>query len=638
MMKRLRLLFLATLLVGAFRVVTQTQSIVVVPADPSANFTVSHVIGVYGPTPSPTVNATTNYARFDLGSFQAGTSIRIGTCGMAEAAFERNTFLRLFIANTTTELASNDDNCFGRGSQINFVVPYDMSLELHAGCYANSIACGGTIAMTTELDATPRPVDVKAAFSRINDQGVLEISPDPSTLIRGINYQGDGWGEKYHHQGIARTYNRARYDLVWTTSVRVDGGPEFNNVFLTRLGTKSSTRSQRFGTNVINLHIDPWPQIFHDGSPLDAVIAASNAGVYDAFEPGNPGDWDGVPVGRRFDHAGGIQSIGNYIATSSEFVALPCTRSQWDPTCPEHGDRNIPPSGQSSQVVLYNIAEPSPRPELLIARKGEGSGWAAVAKLREAWTPPALRNGYLVMVPDGDRLGIYAIPPDPCTGYVSLSQIKPYRLLANGQGPVLDPSAAATCPGERTVDQQTAADVRRVLYAGCVKRVTQVFPPGIPVPPPEIDPACPNLVSMYEDGELHDFPHQDDVQSANFVTQSDGQLYLLAFEGQQVEVGPNSEVQLWRVVFGVASGAGRTASLPNGTQCAEFLCLVRAGTEDAHDSYKNMHVDTINGAMFRFGGSGYIVPNRDPKRETFFIYGTEHYLQKTPRAALFNEF
>jgi len=616
-------------------VVTQTQSVVVVPTDASADFAISHVIGTYGPTSSPTVNATTNYSRFELGSFQAGTSIRIGTCGIAEAAFERNTFLRLFVANTTTEVASNDDNCFGRGSQINYVVPYDMSLEVHAGCYANAIGCGGTIAMTTALDATPRPFDVKAAFSRINDQGVLEISPDPSRLIRGINYQGDGWGEKYHHQGIARTYNRARYDLVWTTSVRGDGGPEFNNVFFSKLGTRASTRSQRFGGNVINVSIDPWPQVFHDGSPLDTVIAASNAGVYDAFEPGNPDDWDGVPPDRKFDHAGGIQSIGNYIVTSSEFVALPCTRSQWDPSCPDHGDRNIPASGQSSQLVIYNIAEPSPHPRLLIARRGEGSGWAAVAKLREAWTPAALRNGYLVMVPDGDRLSLYAIPPDPCTGYVSLAQVKPFRRLANGQVPVLDPFAPPACPGERTPEQQAAADVRRVLYAGCVKRVDQLLDEAFD---PESDPTCPNLVSMYEDGKRHDFPHQDDVQSVNFVTQADGQLYLLAFEGQQVEWGPNSEVQLWRVVFGAASGAGRTRWLPDGTECAAFVCLVRAGTEDAHDSYKNMHVDDINGAMFRFGGSGYIAPNRDPKRETFFIYGTEHYLQKLPRAALFNEF
>ena len=34
----------------------------------------------------------------------------------------------------------------------------------------------------------------------------------------------------------------------------------------------------------------------------------------------------------------------------------------------------------------------------------------------------------------------------------------------------------------------------------------------------------------------------------------------------------------------------------------------------------------------------YIVPNGNPALETFFIYGTEHYLQRTPRAALFNEF
>jgi len=634
-MNRIRPFLLAALVVCALDVVTHTQ--IPIPAGgASADIMASQVIGIYGPTPSPTANATTNYARFDLGSFQAGTSIRIGTCGMAEASFERNTFLRLFVANTTTELASNDDNCFGRGSQINFVVPYDMTLELHAGCSANAIGCGGTIAMTTELDATPRPLDVKAAFSRINDQGVLGISPDPSVLIRGINYQGAGWGEKYHHQGIARTYNRTRYDLVWTTSVRSDGFPEFNNVFFTRLGTKSSTRSQRFDGNTFDVVINEWPLIIKPGgSPLDAVIAASNAGVYDAFEPDNPSDWDGVPAGRKFDHAGGIQAIGNYVATSSEFVALPCRRSQLDPNCPEHGDRNIPASGQSSQVVIYDIADPSPRPRLLVARKGEGSGWAAVAKLREAWTPLALRNGYLVMVPDGDRLSLYVIPPDPCTGYVSLAQIKPYRLSANGQGPVLDPFMPAVCPGERTPEQQAAADVRRVLYAGCVKRVDQLFDEAFD---PESDPTCPNLVSMYEDGERHDFPHQDDVQSANFVTQADGRLYLLAFEGQQVEWGPNSEVQLWRVVFGAASGAGRTAGLPDGTQCQAFLCLVRAGTEDAHDSYKNMHVDGINGAMFRFGGGGYIAPSRDPKRETFFIYGTEHYLQKTPRGALFNEF
>lgn len=144
---------------------------------------------------------------------------------------------------------------------------------------------------------------------------------------------------------------------------------------------------------------------------------------------------------------------------------------------------------------------------------------------------------------------------------------------------------------------------------------------------------------MYEDGQRKDFPAQADIQSANFVTQANGELYLLAFEGQQAEWGPNSEVQLWRVVFGAASGTmPLLQTMPDGTFCQSFLCLVRAGTDGARDSYKNMHADVINGAMFRFGGGAYIVPHGNPALETFFIYSTEHYLQPIPRAALFNEF
>lgn len=636
-MKRLLPVLLGAVVIAVFpaRTVTQSRAF---PAHlgmcgevECASYDFS-AIGTYGPTPISTTSATFNYTTFPLGSFRAGTSLRIGTCGMAAAAFTGDTFLRLFIAGTTTEVASNNDKCAGRGSQINYVVPYDMSLELHAGCNSELVGCGGTVAMTTHLDATPRPAAVKAAFRRVRNQGVLGISPDSDTLVRGINYQNDGWGEKYHHQGIARTYNRAQYDIAWTTSVREDGGPEFNNVFFTRMGTRSSTLAQRFGSNVINFEIsDYWPPIvFQYASLLDSVVFGSNAGVYDGFDPGDPNDWDGVPIGRKFDHAGGIQAIGNYIATVTEFVSLPCTPYLFD--CPPHGDRNIPPSGQTSEVVLYNIARPNPQPSLLISRRGQGSGWAAVAKLGAASTPPVLRNGYLVMVPDGDRLSLYAIPADPCTGHVSLAQVRPYFATTYGTAPRLNPLAPPSCPGVRTPAQQAAADVSQVSSVGCVRRTTQWQHPAN-----EWD--CPNLVSMYADGGYIDFPAQADVQSANFVTQANGQLYLLAFEGQQVEWGPNSEVQLWKVVFGAASGTSTALRLmPDGTECQPFLCLVRAGTEDARDSFKNMSVDDINGAMFRFGGGAYIVPNANPALETFFIYGTEHYLQKTPRAARFNEF
>ena len=210
--------------------------------------------------------------------------------------------------------------------------------------------------------------------------------------------------------------------------------------------------------------------------------------------------------------------------------------------------------------------------------------------------------------------------------------MKPYGGTSYEVPLPLNPLAPRTCPGVRTLEQQTTADTSQVSYVGCVKRVTQwANPPSTP--------SCLNLVTMYADGGYIDFPTQADVQSGNFVTQTNGQLYLLAFEGQQIESGPNSEVQLWRVVFGAASGASTAQrAMPDGTECQPFLCLVRAGTEDARDSYTNMDVREINGAMFRFGGGAYIVPSADPQLETFIFYGTEHYLQKVPRAALFNEF
>jgi hypothetical protein len=639
MIKQRLAILLGVVALIAFPATIRTQTGVMSPGDivgctaSTCPTNVSLVIGTYGPTTRSTASATVGSAVYRLGSLQAGTSVRIGTCGMADAAFTGNTFLRLFIAGTTTQVAFNNDNCGGPGSQINYVVPHDMSLELHAGCSGDSIGCAGRISMLARLDATPRPAGVKAAFRRVFNDGVLGISPDIHTLIRGINYQGAGWGEKYHHQGIARTYNRTTYDIAWTMSVRDDGGPEFNNVFFTRMGTKASGLTQRFRSNLFETLLPGLPPVVVQyASPLDAVIFGSNAGVYDEFDTDDPQsrDWDGVPLGRKFDHGGGIQAIGNYIVAASEFVSRPCTPYLND--CPPHGNWNIPPSGQASQVVAYNIALPSPQPSLLIARKNQGSGWVAIAKLGPALAPPVLRNGYLIMVPDGNELSLYAVSADPCTGYASLAQVKPSFAMGHRTPPAIDPLVPRVCPGVRSAAQQAAADVSQVSYLGCVKRTTQwVNPPS--------DPDCPNLVAMYVDGGYIDFPSQADVQSANFVTQANGQLYLLAFEGQQIEYGPNSEVQLWRVVFGTASGAAVTLrTLPDGTECEPFLCLVRAGTEDARDSFKNMHVDDINGAMFRFGGGAYIVPNANPALETFFMYGTEHYLQKTPRAARFNEF
>ena len=201
-------------------------------------------------------------------------------------------------------------------------------------------------------------------------------------------------GAELHHQGIARTYNRAVYDIAWTTSVRSDGGPEFNNAFFTRLERKNSTRAQRFGGNTFDVTIQGgmFPIVVQDGSPLDAVIAASNAGVYDGFDPGDPRDWDGIPAGRSSITLEACKRLATTWPPSPNswhcLVCGPC----WIRPAPNMA-KDIPPSGQASEVVVYNTAEPFPQPRLLISRRGQGSGWAAIAKLSEGWTPRRCATG-----------------------------------------------------------------------------------------------------------------------------------------------------------------------------------------------------------------------------------------------------
>ena len=228
------------------------------------------------------------------------------------------------------------------------------------------------------------------------------------------------------------------------------------------------------------------------------------------------------------------------------------------------------------------------------------------------------------MVPDGNRLSLYAIPADPCTGYVSLAHVRPAR-------PAAAPACTARVSGPAHAHStglggRRPGVLRRMRHAGLAGRRSAE----------RSDLSEPD--SMYQDGQHHDFPPQDDVQSANFVTQADGQLYLLAFEGQQVENGPNSEVQLWRVVFGAASGAGsRMRWLPDGRECTAFLCScvrhrgrARQLSEHARGPHQRCDVPLRRRRLHR--------AQPGSQARAFFIYGTEHYLQKTPRAARFNEF
>ena len=550
-----------------------------------------------------------------LANVQAGTSVRIGTCDMSDASYQGPNQLRLWNLTTNTEITdvirtkcgNFDRDSFG--IQLNYTVPYDMSIEVRAGC-AGMWSCSGAVVLYTYLDATPRLANVKQAFTRIRSGSpTLSESFDADERVQGLYFSGGPAGGKYHIQGIARSYNRRYHDIVWSTSIKKEETPVFETVFFTKLATKVAIgRSQRFGSN---LPLTIW----------DRIEYGSHAGVYDGS--------DDVPDDRHLDHSGGMQSIGNYVFMPSEFVSLPCTKSAWDPSCPDWGDHNIPSTGQTSQVVGYDLSQAQPQPRLLIERAQMGSGWVAVGKLpRTTNVPPMLGGGYLIAVPEQNRISLYAIAADGCSGFASLANVIPYR-----GGGVVVPDRTCLLGGGHSPD--TIGDARPVELVGCVKRG-------------DADPDCPELVTMWADGSrwqsfppaLFQFPDQEDVQSANFVTQTDGTLYLLAFVGYATgHIGANSHVQLWRVVFGTPSGiAAARSALPDGTTCSQFVCLVREGTEAAEDSDKGMAPTDINGNMFRYGGSGYIVGNPLLANESIYVYGSDHYIHESPRALWWNEF
>jgi len=88
----------------------------------------------------------------------AGEAVMIGTCSINESAFSVDTYLRL-LTPSMTEVASNDDQCGGRGSKISYTPSVSGSFLLRAGCFSTGL-CSGTVALSRRLGA---PVAFSAA-------------------------------------------------------------------------------------------------------------------------------------------------------------------------------------------------------------------------------------------------------------------------------------------------------------------------------------------------------------------------------------------------------------------------------------------------------------------------------------------
>jgi len=592
------------------------------------------VVGSFPTITTSTSSATVGYYTFPLGTFQAGTTVRVGTCGIKGAAFSGKTFLRLFNATTATQVTDStgangqlnarcDDDTTAYGNQLNYVVPYDMTLELHAGCAGTSINCSGTVAMEARLDAAPRPAAVITTFNALDTNGDF-MGVKTEGMPAGIIYEEDApfLPGSFHMQGIARTYVRTAFDFAFTASVRLDdAAPNFNDIFFAKIGNEPNiTLAQPFATVLDWRAPDLPPSPCNARSPsaiaacADKLIAAAHVGVYDTVNRNDPSDWDGLDNSTWFNHADGMQAIGRYLAVGTMFVG---------DDAPSAGN-----DGQAGQVVLFDTLFPdAAHQKLLISRTSNwGVTWVAIAKLKDALTvPPALRNGYIIMVRGdrGERMDIWAIQADPCTGYASLDNITPYRekLIP----PRLDMLAPETCPGPRTDAEQAAADKRRVQWVDqfCQPRATN----------PNACSENYRIVVQKPDGSPTDFSYTDDsnvwaddsLQNVDFISQANGTLFMLALEGVKWDLNdPNSEGRLYKVVWGAASGIDAMRSvMPDGTTCQKLMCLVRYSGKNVNPNGPGMGEET-----FKYGAGSYIVTSPDPALDKIMLYGTSHYETK----------
>jgi hypothetical protein len=102
--------------------------------------------GTYSYSASNTNSAQQNTVNKDV-TLAAGQKITLGTCGVTGSAFTGDTYLRLYGAGA--QVASNDDACGGRGSNLTFTATSAGTYQIRGGCYTTG-SCTGTVAWTIE--------------------------------------------------------------------------------------------------------------------------------------------------------------------------------------------------------------------------------------------------------------------------------------------------------------------------------------------------------------------------------------------------------------------------------------------------------------------------------------------------------
>ena len=103
-----------------------------------------------------TASATVNTKDVEVW-LDAGQTLRLGTCGMPGATAVEDTLLRL-LGPDGLEVATNDDDCKGSGSRLQYRVPACGAgiYVIRAGCY-EATSCAGQVSFTVIPAPQPQP-------------------------------------------------------------------------------------------------------------------------------------------------------------------------------------------------------------------------------------------------------------------------------------------------------------------------------------------------------------------------------------------------------------------------------------------------------------------------------------------------
>lgn len=280
-----------------------------IPGDSEANFDFST---------TDTASATNSNTRsFDLGTHEAGQTIRLGTCSaggdLPAGIASGDTFLRVFFNGN--EWTSDDDGCGSVASHLTFTVPFRGNVTIQAGCWSANSCSGHLQVKWSEPDSNGSVADVPLAFAEMTGNAPRRNKLNFSQASMVLGAYTNNHNDK-HFQGMVR--------VPRTLASNNDNFPRF----VLAGSDNADLYTVQFAADPAAASLGLVGSLPNTPSILSRVVGQSgNGGKY--LHNGAPSSW--LPAVWN-SHLGGLQASGRWLAGGIEAggEAGPSTLRFWD--------------------------------------------------------------------------------------------------------------------------------------------------------------------------------------------------------------------------------------------------------------------------------------------------------------------